>query len=350
MSLSYRTKRRLRRSLIALVIILCLAVVIFSGWMIWLDRYIIYTREGAKLDFELSQLSSDGDPAEPPAVSDPVKIIIQDPDEDSNQPVIEQVSISGYYINNKDLRENINDIIRKLQALPEGTAVMLDMKSTNGSFYYPTAVGTTVSKDIDQEQMSKLLELIALNKLYAIARIPAFRDWEYGLNNVPLGLPKKGGNGSLWMDDKNCYWLDPSKDEVLSYLISIISELKSMGFDEVVFSDFRFPDTEKIIFSGNKSEAIAKAAATLAEACASDRFFVSFESSNYSFTLPKGNTRLYLQNVPAADIPLVRQEAVTDHPAIQLMFLTEANDTRYNDYCVLRPLSGMLITEDTEEN
>ena len=198
--------------------------------------------------------------------------------------------------------------------------------------------------------MNKLLELIAGNKLHAIARIPAFRDWEYGLNNVPLGLPRKGGNGSLWMDDKNCYWLNPAKDEVLSYLISIVSELKAMGFDEVVFTDFRFPDTDRIIFSGNKSEAIAKAAATLAEACGSDRFFVSFESKSYSFTLPKGNTRLYLQNVPAAEIPLVRQEAVTDNPAIQLMFLTEANDTRYNDYCVLRPLSSMITTTEADED
>lgn len=347
MSLSYRTRRRLRLSLTAIAVILGLSLMVFVGWMVWLDRYIIYTREGAKLDFDLEQSFPEGTLAVSPDSAEPVKVIVQNATDDNSQAVLEQVSISGYYIDNKDLREDIPGIIGKLQALPEGTAVLMDMKASNGSFYYPTAVGTTVSKEIDQTQMNRLLEFIAGNRLHAIARIPAFRDWEYGLNNVPLGLPQKGGNGSLWMDDKNCYWLDPSKDEVLSYLISIVSELKNMGFDEVVFTDFRFPDTEKIIFSGNKSEAIANAAATLAEACASERFFVSFESKNYSFPLPKGNTRLYLQKVPATDIPLVRQEAATDHPEIQLMFLTEANDTRYNDYCVLRPLSGMIITDDT---
>lgn len=349
MSLSYRTRRRLRHSLIAAAVLLGLALTFFVGWVVWADRYIIYTRDGAKLDFELSQQFPEGSPAEPPEALEPVKIVVQEPDEDSNQPVVEQVSINGYYIKSKDLKEDIPGVMEKLKTLPAGTAVLMDMKTVKGSFYYPTAVGSTVSKDINQEQMNQLLEFLSNHDLHAIARVPAFRDWEYGLNNVPQGLPKKGGNGSLWMDDKNCYWLNPTKDEVLSYLVRIVTELKGLGFDEVVFTDFRFPDTEKIKFEGDKAEAITKAAATMVEACATDRFFVSFQSADYAFPLPKGSTRLYLEDVAAADIPLVRQQAVTNNPSIQLLFLTEANDTRYNDYCVLRPLEDALVTEETTE-
>lgn len=349
MSLSYRTRRRLRYSLTAIAIILGMTLAFFVGWVIWADRYIIYTREGAKLDFELSRPFPEGTLAEPPKASEPVKILVQEPVEDDEQPILEQVSISGYYIQSKDLKENIPGVIEKLKMLPAGTAVLMDMKTVKGSFYYTTAVGSTVSKDIDQEQMNQLLEFLSNHDLHAIARIPAFRDWEYGLHNVPQGLPKKGGNGSLWMDDKNCYWLNPTKDKVLGYLIQIVTELKSLGFDEVVFTDFRFPDTEKIKFEGNKADAIRNAAATLAEACATDRFFVSFQSDNYAFPLPKGNTRLYLNAVAAADIPLVRQQSVAVNPGIQLLFLTEANDTRYNDYCVLRPLEDAIITEEVPE-
>lgn len=345
MSLSYRAKHRLRRSITATVVIICMALTAFMGWMIWVDRYIIYTREGARLDFELSELPHNGDPAAPPTVPEPIKIVQQEANTDNSQTVIEQVSISGYYIKSSDLKEDIPGVIEKLQALPSGTAVLMDMKTIKGSFYYSTTVGTTVSKDIDQEQMSTLLEFLTEHDLYTIARIPAFRDWEYGLNNVPQGLPKKGGNGSLWMDDKNCYWLNPTNEEVLGYLIRIITELKSLGFDEVVFTDFRFPDTEKIKFEGNKSEAISNAALTLVEACATERFFVSFQNGNYDFPLPAGSARLYLEDVAAADIPLVRQQAVTTNPTIQLLFLTEANDTRFNDYCVLRPLSNAILSE-----
>lgn len=346
MSLSYRAKRRLRRSLTALTVIVCMTLTAYIGWIIWVDRYVVYTRDGAMLDFELSQLPQDGEPATPPDDSEPIKIVVQNANQDNNQPVTEQISISGYYVKSSDLKEDIPGVIEKLQGLPAGTAVLMDMKTIKGSFNYSTTVGSTVSKDIDQEQMSKLLQFLAEQDLYTIARIPAFRDWEYGLNNVPQGLPKKGGNGSLWMDDKNCYWLDPTNDEVLSYLIRIITELKSLGFDEVAFSDFRFPDTEKIKFDGNKTEAITNAASTLVEACATDRFFVSFQSENYAFPLPAGNSRLYLEEVAAADIPLVRQQAVTENPSVQLLFLTEANDTRYNDYCVLRPLDNAIIPEE----
>ena len=347
MSLSYRAKRRLRRSVTALIVILCLTLTGFIGWVIWADRYIVYTRDGAKLDFELSELPRDGELATAPTNSEPIKILVQGATDDNSQTTVEQVSISGYYIETSDLKEDIPDIIEKLQTLPAGTAVLMDMKTIKGSFYYPTTVGSTVSKDIDQEQMNQLLEFLSNHDLHAIARIPAFRDWEYGLNNVPQGLPKKGGNGSLWMDDKNCYWLDPTNEEVLSYLIRIVSELKSLGFDEVVFTEFRFPDTEKIKFTGNKTEAITNAALTLVEACATERFFISFQSTNYAFPLPGGSSRLYLDDVAAADIPLVRQQAVTANPAIQLLFLTEANDTRFNDYCVLRPLNNAIIPEET---
>lgn len=349
MSLSYRTRRRLRRSLTAVAVILCLALTAFIGWVVWVDRFIVYTRDGAKLDFELGQTFPEGEPAKPPMESAPIKIVALEPSDDSNQAVIEQVSISGYYVQSNDLKEDIPGVMEKLQGLPAGTAILMDMKTVKGSFYYTTTVGNTVYKDIDQEQMNKLLEFLSSHNLYSIARIPAFRDWEYGLHNVPFGLPKKGGNGSLWMDDKNCYWLNPTKDEVLGYLIRIVTELKGLGFDEVVFTDFRFPDTEKIKFDGNKSEAIAQAATTLVEACATERFFVSFQSTDYAFPLPNGNTRLYLENVAAAEIPLVRQQAVTNNPSVQLLFMTEANDTRYNDYCVLRPLDGALITEDPTE-
>lgn len=349
MSLTYRTRRRLRRSLIAAAIILALGITVFAAWVIWADRFIVYTRDGAKLDFTLSQTLTDDEAAKAPDAWEPVDIIVYDPYQNGDQPVVEQVSISGYYIDSDDLKEDIPGVMEKLKTLPAGTAVLMDMKTIKGSFYYPTSVGSTVLSSVDQEQMNKLLELLSSQNLYSIARIPAFRDWEYGLNNVPQGLPRKGGNGSLWMDEDNCYWLNPAHEDVLSYLIRIVTELKGLGFDEVVFSDFRFPDTDRITFDGDKAEAISNAASTLVQACATDRFCISFYSSDYAFPLPAGNSRLYLKGVAAADIPQVLQQAVTNNPGIQLLFQTEANDTRYNDYCVLRPLDSAMASIDPEQ-
>lgn len=340
MNLSYRTRQRLRRFFTVLAVLAVVAVVIWLIWLIWVGRYIVYTRDGAKLDFSLSPTFPSGEVATQPAPTEPPLIIYEDPYDEPDLPIVQtQTSISGYYVELEDLKTDISAVRTKLESLPAGTAVLLDVKNIKGFFHYTTTVGTTTATDIDIAQMDALISWLASSDLYAIARIPALRDWEYGLNHVPDGLPKVGGGGALWWDDTNCYWLDPTSDGTLDYLTRITLELRLLGFDEVVYTDFRFPNTDQIIFEGDKSQALADAAATLAQTCATDRFCVSFTSTDPAFPLPEGNCRLYLQDIPAAQLYDIAQQAVTDDPTLHLMFLTTVNDTRFDDYCVLRPLS-----------
>lgn len=339
MNLSYRTRRTLARLGKAVIGLVIAAILFWLCWIIWVGRYIVYTPNGAKLDFSLGALP-EGVLAVPPTDSLDVDIYYDEPTIELPPSVVEKTSIQGYYIDFEDLKADIPAVKAKLEALPSGTAVMLDVKNIKGFFHYSTSVGTTTSKDVDIAQMDALIQYLANSDLHAIARIPAFRDWEYGLNHVPSGLPKKGGNGSLWMDDSNCYWLDPTAEKALDYLLRITVELRSMGFDEVVYTDFRFPNTDKIIFEGDKNQAIADAAATLADACTTDRFCLSFMSASPAFPLPEGNCRVYLQDIAAADAETAAQQVPTDDPALHVLFMTTVNDTRFNDYCVLRPLDS----------
>ena len=339
MNLSYRTRRMLRRLGKAAVVLAITAIIAWLCWIIWVGRYIVYTPDGAKLDFSLGTFP-EGVLAVPPTVGQDVEIFYDEPEIGVTPPVVEQTSIRGYYIDFEDLKTDISAVKAKLETLPAGTAVLLDMKSTKGYFHYSTDVGTTTSTSVDIAQMDALIEYLANSDLYVIARIPAFRDWEYGLNHVSSGLPKKDGNGSLWMDDTNCYWLDPTDEDALNYLLRITVELRSLGFDEVVYSDFRFPYTDKIVFESDKVQAIADAAATLASACTTDRFCLSFMSDTPAFRLPVGNCRVYLQDVAAVDVETTVQQTSTDNPALHVLFLTTVNDTRFDDYCVLRPLDS----------
>lgn len=339
MNLSYRTRRTLLRLGRAAIVLAIAAVVFWLCWIIWVGRYIVYTPYGAKLDFSLGTLP-EGVLATPPTGDVEVDIYYDEPVIDIPPSIVEKTSIRGYYIDFEDLKTDIPAVQAKLKTLPAGTAVLLDVKSIKGYFHYSTSVGTTNSKDVDTAQMNALIEYLANSDLYTIARIPAFRDWEYGLHHVPSGLAKKGGNGSLWMDDSNCYWLDPTDEKALDYLLRITVELRSLGFDEVVYTDFRFPNTDKIIFDGDKTKAIADAAATLASACTTERFCVSFMSATPTFQLPEGNCRVYLQDVAAADADTTAQQVPTDDPKLHVLFMTTVNDTRFDDYCVLRPLDS----------
>ena len=183
--------------------------------------------------------------------------------------------------------------------------------------------------------MEELISALREKGHYLIARLPAFQDKYYFLDDekahVPFGLAKDGGNGSLWKDTKyedgkSCYWFNP--------------ELRLKGFDEVLLEDFRFPNTSMIRFDGDQQKALDEAAATLVKACATDTFTLSFGCRDTKLTLPEGRVRLYLQNAAAADIVVLAGQVTLADPAAQLGFLTELHDTRFDEYCVLRPLSA----------
>lgn len=341
MSLSYRTRRRLHRLGVTTLVLAVAAIVAWLIWIVWVGRYIVYTQDGAKLDFSLSPTFPSGQLATPPTPGATVDIIYDDPTpEETLPPIQEEQPIQGYYIDLSDLKRDISTVRAQLEKLPAGTAVLLDVKNPKGFFHYSTGVGKTTAKDLDIAQMDELISWLNSSGLYTIARISALRDWEYGLEHVDDGLPKIGAGGALWWDEDNCYWLDPTAEGTLDYLTRITLELRLMGFDEVVYTNFRFPNTDQIIFEGDKAQALADAAAALAKDCTTDRFFLSFTSADPAFPLPEGNCRLYLHDIPAANIYDTVDSSVVEDPSLQLLFLTTLNDTRYDEYCVLRPLSS----------
>ncbi len=244
--------------------------------------------------------------------------------------------LRGYYVTVEELMADLPGVQQKMEALPRGTAVLVDVKGTWGYFFYPTAVGSTTSESFDMTVMQAFFEGINGLGLHVIARLPAFQDYDYGRNNYSCGLAAPGGY--LWSGENNCYWLNPENDQVLTYLIDICRELRSMGFDEVLFKDFCFPDTEEILYDGDRTAALNKAVRTLVTACANADFTVSFLTDNQAMQLPEGNCRLYLDNVAAADVADTVLKFTVADPAVQLVFFAQTNDTRYEISGVLRPL------------
>lgn len=337
MTIPYRTRRALRRIAMILLVALIVSLVAWMCWLLWLGRFVVYTRDqGARFDFEKSSLEISGKEAVAPPPADKVTVYYNEGESALNV-ARELTKISGYYITEAELAEDIAGVKAKLLTLEKGTAVMVDVKNVQGGFLYDSQVGDARSKQVDTEAMEDLLNFIRLSDLYAVARVPAFRDYYYGLDHVPDGLAAAGGY--LWMDDSRCYWLNPSSSGTLSYLVDIVTELQSLGFDEVVFSEFRFPDTTDILFEGDRAESLAHAADFLVSTCTTEYFTVSFEGDS-GFVLPEGRCRLYIRGALAADAATIAQTLDLDKPAERLVFLTDLHDTRFDEYSVLRPISS----------
>ena len=66
MTLPYRTRRVLRGIGIAALFLALLLILIWMVWLLWLDRYVVYTDDGAHFDFSRSNQSITGQIAVPP--------------------------------------------------------------------------------------------------------------------------------------------------------------------------------------------------------------------------------------------------------------------------------------------
>ncbi len=338
----YRTRRVLRHLLIAALAVLLGVTVLSVCWMLWLGRYIIYTSDGAKLDFDLPLNFSQGVAPEKPGPAPTVDIHFNEGN--NSQISTELVRYSGYYVTAQELAQDFDAAAQQLLSMPAGTVISLPVRDVKGQFYYSTGLGRQDS-GISTEKMDGLIAELKARGQYLIARLPAFQDYYYFLDNererVPHGLPKDGGGGALWLDKQfGCYWLSPASDGCLAYLISQITELRSLGFREVLLEDFRYPNTDMVIFPKEKEAALDSAAAMLVKTCATDSFTVSFGLRQPGLTLPEGRTRVYLSNVAAADAAVMAGQFSLENPSIQVGFLTELHDTRFDNYCVLRPLAA----------
>ncbi len=334
MTIPYRTRQNLRRIFIFLLILLLLALLFSGGWILWLSRFVVYSRDGAKIDFSLPEQLPGGVLAAPPVPGETIPINYED---GTNHLTTELYQLGGYYVESATLQESVADVRAQIEALPAGTPVMIDVKNRYGSFFYSSNISSSYASSVDVPAMDELIAYLANSNLYTIARLPALRDYSYGLHHVSDGLPTAGGY--LWMDSLGYYWLNPMSSGTLSYLIQIVNELKSLGFDEVVFYDFCFPETDKIVYTQDKAEALATSANTLVTTCATNTFAVSFVGKS-DFPLPEGRSRLYVENVEAGAIETFVEKVPLEDPHIRVVFLTQVHDTRYDKYGVLRPLSA----------
>ena len=339
MRLTYKTRRNLQRvTTVALAVTLVLVLFGFC-WNIWVERYVVYTREGATLDFSRPPLTAVGQPAAPPQADDSVSIFYNE-GSDAVELSTELTALNGYYIDYDALKGSMEEIKEDLNRLKAGTPIMIELKGGYGSFYYTSKLtGAVSSASVNVAAVDELIQYVRSKGFYMIAKISAFRDYDFGNRNVSSGLYMKSRAG-LWMDSGGCFWLDPTSANTIGWVTSIVNEIRNLGFNEVVLDNFRFPaETDKYIFQGDMDGAISAAATTLLATCGTDKFVVSFGVATPSFPVPEGNCRLYLSGVEAKDVELKASQVSFDNAEARLVFLCDTNDTRFDAYSVLRPLS-----------
>lgn len=344
MSIPYRTRRVLNRVGTVALVVLLIGIVAWLCWVIWLQRYVVYTNDGASLDFGISANEITGEEALPPVAEANISIFYNEGANaiDTSNTLTQ---LNGYYITSDMFKNDLSNVLLQVERLPSGTPMMIEMKGPYGSFYYPSQLGNaTISASTNVETVRDLVKKLQSKGFYTIAQVSAFRDREFGNKNVTCGLYMLSRAG-LWMDPGGMYWLDPTNASTTSWITSVVLELRDMGFNEVLLSDFCFPQSDQYIFNGDKTEALQSAAKTLVSTCSASNFVLSFGVDDPTFTLPGERCRIYLSNVDAGSISQKVSQVAFDDPEIRLVFLSENGDTRYDSYSVLRSLN---VAEEVE--
>ena len=344
MSIPYRHQRALKRIGTLLAVLFLVLVVTWLCWVVWLQRYVVYTDAGAELNFALSSYELTGKEAVKPKAQQNISIFYNE-GADAIDTTNEMTQLNGYYITSEMFQQDIDYVMLQVERFAAGTPVMIDMKGGFGSFFYKSNLpDAVVSASTNIEKVGQLITRLHTKGFYTIARISAFQDRSFGESHVSSGLYMLNRRG-LWMDQEGMYWLDPTNATTTSWITSVVLELRELGFDEVLLDDFCFPNSDQYIFTGDKQAALQSAAATLVSTCSSNKFVLSFQTSDPAFILPEGRCRQYITGISAAGIAQSAAQLKISDPEIRMVLLAESGDTRYEKYSVLRSLH---VAEEVE--
>ncbi len=344
---SYRNKRLIKRGLLILAAVLAAVLLFALCRFVYLQRFLVYGEGEVSLDYEML-LNPERNPEQKPEIPAFSIEVVEDTETNTSLAEGPIKPVTGYYITTSMLLD-LPSVMSELESMEEAPGTLLfEMKSVYGNFYYDTDISGTYTSSADIDAVESLVASYAQDgKTYLVARIPAFTDNNFALENQSSGLPMK--SGALWMDEENCYWLDPMSENVQTFLVSIATELADMGFDEIVFEGFRMPDSRNIVYDAGewtREEAVAEAASLLRTALKDLPVRVSFGSESPLVAAHTDRVYLTTDNGSKVAEMVAEVEPYLEYPDSQIVFQTASRDTRFDGYGILRPLLEGISGEE----
>ena len=194
---SYRNKRTLRRiALIALLAVVLLGLLILAR-ISYLGRYVVYSPNGVYFDKTQKLQRTPQTPEAPADAEDyPFETILsaaaEETDVDPNA-----VQLQGFYISTTMLANSVDEVRQALADADGYNAVLIDVKSPLGNFYYSTDIADAQTADADIAACDALIkELTETPDLIVIARVPAFSDPNFVAKHYSSALTTTSGGAT----------------------------------------------------------------------------------------------------------------------------------------------------------
>ena len=269
----YRGKRKYSW-IITLVATLLVLVIILAVWLFYyLQRYIVYDKDGLRLDLsaqreEILHPDADSGIAQPAVTFQPVDVEIvveqRDYSEITTSAGKDLSPIRAVYVPASSLSEA--NLKYYTSNMGDFDTLILELKNPDGFLQWHSGAALADSFALNGTlELADIAAALKAQDIYLAADLCALADSAMALRNAPIAL-KSASSGAVYTDKAGQAYLDPYSDGTRAYLRGLIVELKEMGFDEVFLSGFVCPDSEDVRYSLARSQlpAASEAVASLA--------------------------------------------------------------------------------------
>lgn len=228
---------------IALIVVMVLLLVV-SGAYLLLQDYIIYESDGS-ITLDLPFFQNIGKDKDDGKDEDnlPIEIIDGDKDPDGDEDSDDEKDPGGDVTENHMTGTTLSaaDLCQGGYSLPSDTdTIVVEMKGFNGMFAYDSRQATSQAVEKDSVSQSEVSQALEGEERKAVARVGCFHDSFHAYADMAgAGICQR--SGFIWYDNLRSHWMDPSKEGTVTYMAAVLKECASMGFDEILLTDFTYP-------------------------------------------------------------------------------------------------------------
>ena len=252
----YRGKRKYSW-IITLAAMLLVLLIVLAVWLFYyLQRYIVYDKDGLRLDLSaqreeiLHPGTLDSQPTEKPDFT-PIDVEIVVEEKDYSEVVTtagtDLQPLRAVYVPAAEVTESTLKYYSG--STGDFNALVLELKEADGNLRWHSSVPAADSFAVNGTlELAESVAALKEKGIYLVAQLGSLADGNMARRNAPISL-KEAASGGTYTDRDGSAYLDPYSAGARDYLKSLMSELKAMGFDEVLFSGFVCPDSDGVTFS-----------------------------------------------------------------------------------------------------
>lgn len=209
--------------------------------------FIGYSVAGPMIDFSQHK----GDEPVEPSTYEPVETTEAsetsdiDTEATSESKTKNEIGYTAAVIDEEDMT-SLKTLQAALEAVPKNKGieyVEIPLKATGGEICYASKVDKAEKAEAVKSSLTleQITESVKKSGFKPAATVSTFQD-----NILPVKFPETSywtvSDNKIWFDKNGRSWTAPYSQDALDYILEIISEIFSSGFDKIICSDFTYPE------------------------------------------------------------------------------------------------------------